>query len=229
MALVLLVEDDMAIATSLARAVAREGFVVHHVTRGKDALNALRVNHVDLVILDLTLPDMEGLNLCRAMRAGNARLQIVILTARRDEADVVIGFDAGADDYISKPFRLAELLARIRARLRESLRGGVHAQDVRVDAAAHRAWKGDEELALTPKEFAVLALLVGEAGNIVPRARVMQEVWDECCKGSTRTLDMHVSALRRKLRDNPIDPILITTVRGVGFRFETGEPDQPEP
>jgi DNA-binding response OmpR family regulator len=191
------------------------------VIRGQDALDAIREHHVDLVILDLTLPDIEGLDVCRLMRAHNERLPIVILTARREEADVVIGFDAGADDYIGKPFRLAELLARLRARLRVTPTGLVQAQDVCVNAASHRAWNGDEELDLTPKEFDVLALLVREAGHIVSRTRIMREVWDENYYGSSRTLDMHISALRRKLHDDSAEPTLITTVRGVGFRFES--------
>jgi DNA-binding response OmpR family regulator len=218
---ILLVEDDTAIAQPLIRAIEREGFDVRHVGLGRDALDAAR-DDIDLVILDLTLPDSDGLDVCRTLRESDARLPIVILTARREEADVVIGLDAGADDYISKPFRLAELLARLRVRLRVTSPSSAIAQDVRVDGNAHRAWRGDEELDLTPKEFDLLALLVADAGHVVSRQRIMHEIWDEHYYGSTRTLDMHISALRKKLHDDPAQPQLITTVRGVGFRFEAG-------
>jgi DNA-binding response OmpR family regulator len=218
---ILLVEDDTAIAQPLVRAIEREGFAVRHVERGREAIAASRGN-IDLVLLDLTLPDIDGLDVCRTIRRTDDRLPIVILTARSEEADVVIGLDAGADDYVSKPFRLAELLARMRVRLRLVPPGTATAQDVRVDAPAHRAWRDGEELDLTPKEFDLLVLLVTDAGRVVSRQRIMHDVWDEHYYGSTRTLDMHISSLRRKLHDDPAEPRLITTVRGVGFRFETG-------
>ena len=132
-----------------------------------------------------------------------------------------MGLDAGADDYVTKPFRLAELLARVRAQLRRRGDGPeVTVNGVRVDSASRRAWVGDTEMTLTPKEFDLLALLVREAGNVVTRERIMSEVWDEHWYGSTKTLDMHVSWLRRKLGDDPAAPRFITTVRGVGLRFE---------
>jgi len=218
---ILIVEDDAAIATPLVRAIEREGFDVHHVTRGADALSAAR-NDVDLVLLDLTLPDVDGLDVCRSMRDRDNWLPIVILTARSEESDVVTGLDAGADDYVTKPFRLAELLARMRVRLRLATPRSATVQDVRVDPTAHRAWQGDRELELTPKEFDLLALLVTDAGRVVSRQRIMHDIWDEHYYGSTRTLDMHISSLRKKLGDDSNHPRLISTVRGVGFRFETG-------
>ena len=219
---ILLVEDDPAIARPLTRALEREHFAVDHVTTGQQALEVAR-RGVDLVLLDLTLPDVDGLDVCRSLRASDPRLPVVILTARSEEADIVIGLDAGADDYVTKPFRLAELLARLRVRLRlVQPRETAEAQGVRIDTRAHRAWTNDIELDLTPKEFGVLALLVGDAGHVVSRQRLMQEVWDEDYYGSTRTLDMHISSLRKKLHDDPARPRLISTVRGVGFRFETG-------
>ena len=217
---VLLVEDDAAIAAPLARALEREDFRVTLVESGVEAIGLARGN-IDLVLLDLTLPDIDGLEVCRAIRQTDRRLPVVILTARTDEADVVIGLDAGADDYVTKPFRLAELLARVRVRLRLTEPDStVAANGVRIDTRAHRAWYNDEQLDLTPKEFGVLEVLVSDAGHVVSRQRLMHDVWDEDYYGSTRTLDMHVSALRKKLHDDPSHPRLITTVRGVGFRFE---------
>ena len=190
--------------------------------RGREAIELTGTGGIDLVLLDLTLPDMDGLDVCRALRTRNPTLAIVMLTARAEEVDLVVGFDAGADDYITKPFGLAELLARVRARLRLTTPAVVTAQDVRIDPAAHRAWRGATELDLSPKEFDLLLLLVTEAGRVVPRTRIMREVWDEHWYGPTRTLDMHISFLRRKLGDDPASPTLISTVRGVGFRFEPG-------
>ena len=179
---------------------------------------------VDLVLLDLTLPDLDGLAVCRTLRARDERLPIIMLTARSEEADIVVGLDAGADDYITKPFRLAELLARVRVRLRLATpRQPPRVQGVLVDPEAHRAWQDDVELDLTPKEFDVL-----DAARRRRRA-ASSRASDSCKKsgtsttyGSTRTLDMHISSLRKKLGDDPTSPRLITTVRGVGFRFETG-------
>lgn len=222
MSRLLLVEDDDAIAVPLVRALEGQGYVVEHVGSGAAAVERIVAGGVDLVLLDLTLPDHDGLDVCREVRAACADVQIVMLTARTDELDLVVGLDAGADDYVTKPFRLAELLARVRARLREATEhpavtsaGGVH-----VDHIAHRAVQDGEELDLTPTEFDLLALLVGEAGRTVPRDEIMRRVWGPDWFGSSRTLDVHVSALRRKLGDDPTQPRLLTTVRGVGFRFE---------
>jgi DNA-binding response OmpR family regulator len=223
MAQLLLVEDDPSISEPLARALTRDGYEVRATASGEEAVALASGGGFDLVLLDLTLPDVDGLEVCRRIRAVDAVLPIVMLTARADEIDLVVGFDAGADDYVAKPFGLAELLARVRARLRLAEPAAPPAvQGVRVDAEAHRAFLHDRELDLTPKEFDLLALLVADAGHVVPRQRIMRDVWDEHWYGSTRTLDVHLSALRRKLGDDPAAPRLITTVRGVGFRFETG-------
>jgi DNA-binding response OmpR family regulator len=222
MARVLVVEDDEPIAQPLLRALGREGHAATWAPSGKEGLDAATDARFDLVILDLGLPDMDGIDLCRRLRRGNPDLPILVLTARSEELDTIVGLDAGADDYVTKPFRLGELLARIRAQLRRRGEDTVSAGDVRVDTAARRAWRGDQELELSPKEFDLLALLVRDAGAVVPRERIMERVWDEHWFGSTKTLDVHVSWLRRKLGDDPAAPRYISTVRGVGFRFESG-------
>jgi len=182
----------------------------------------------DLVVLDLGLPDMDGLDVARAIRNQGLTTPVLVLTARADEVDLVVGLDAGADDYVTKPFRLAELLARVRALLRRTHGEPVdedelHAQDVRVDVAAHRAFQSDRELHLTAKEFDLLRVLVAASGTVVARETLMREVWGTDPSGSTKTLDMHVSWLRRKLGDDANAPRYVTTVRGMGFRFETGD------
>lgn len=193
---------------------------------GRGALEV--ASAADIVILDLGLPDMDGLDVARSIRAEGLVTPILVLTARADEVDLVVGLDAGADDYVTKPFRLAELLARVRALLRRV--GGdltdedeLVAQDVRVDVGAHRAFQGKRELQLTAKEFELLRVLLRDAGSVVERDALMKEVWGSDPAGSTKTLDMHISWLRRKLGDDAADPHYISTVRGIGFRFETTE------
>src|SRR5438445_2723972 len=162
----------MAIAQPLVRALEREGFEVAHVVEGGDALDAPD-RGVDLVLLDLTLPDRDGLGVCRSLRTRDERLPIIMLTARSEETDIVVGLDAGADDYVTKPFRLAELLARVRVRLRFATpRQLASVQGVLVDSDAHRAWYHDTELDLTPKEFGVLALLLIDAGRVLSRRQL---------------------------------------------------------
>lgn len=217
----LLVEDDLGIGEPLARSLRREGYEVAWAQSGAEALASAKATPPDLVLLDLTLPDIDGLEVCTQLRAISASLPIVMCTARAEEIDIIVGFEAGADDYVTKPFSLAELKVRLRARLRLSIAPTVVVIGrLTVDESAHKAWFENEELVLTPKEFALLALLVNEAGRVVPRTRIMQEVWDEHYYGTTRTLDMHISWLRKKLHDDGESPIRIVTVRGVGFRYE---------
>lgn len=221
---VLLVEDDPAIAEPLARALGREGYTVVAQGTGQGAIAA--APEADLVILDLGLPDMDGLDVARWIRGNGLTTPVLVLTARAEEVDLVVGLDAGADDYVTKPFRLAELLARARALLRRAQpdpgeEGDLVAKDVRLDLAAHRAFQGSRELHLTVKEFELLRVLVRDAGAVVSREEIMREVWGSDPSGSTKTLDMHVSWLRRKLGDDANNPRYVTTVRGMGFRFET--------
>ena len=212
----LLVEDDQDIAEPLTRALAREGYQVSAAGDGRVALQTVLDAPPDLIILDIGLPGMNGLDVCRHVRDVRPQVPILMLTARDGELETVAGLDAGADDYITKPFRLSVLLARVRAALRRSAPPEHVAGEVRVDEASRRAWRDDRELELSPKEFDLLALLVREAGKAVTREQIMDEVWDVNWFGSTKTLDMHVSWLRKKLGDPP----LISTVRRVGFRFE---------
>ncbi|HEY5988342.1 MAG TPA: response regulator transcription factor [Streptosporangiaceae bacterium] len=220
---VLLAEDDLSIADPLSRALRREGYVVNVSSDGVGTLDAALAGGIDLLVLDLGLPRLDGLEVCRRLRSEGHTVPVLILTARAVEVDTVIGLDAGADDYVTKPFRLAEFLARVRALLRRGASETSVAQGVRVDAEARRAWAGDTELDLTTKEFDLLRLLVNDAGKVVTREQIMHEVWGDKWWGSTKTLDMHISWLRRKLGDDAQRPSYITTVRGVGFRFERGD------
>jgi DNA-binding response OmpR family regulator len=223
----LLIEDDPAISEPLSRALGREGYDVTRASRGMEGLAAASTGDpIDLVILDLGLPDLDGLEVARRLRTGGLESPILILTARADEVDAVVGLDAGADDYVTKPFRLGELQARIRALLRraqtvEETSGAFDVNGVSLDVNARRAYVDGEELSLSAKEYDLLTVLVREAGSVVTRDDLMREVWGAEWWGSTKTLDMHISWLRRKLGDDASSPRRITTVRGVGFRFET--------
>ena len=218
---VLLAEDDQAISEPLARALRREGYDVDVVEDGPAALEAGRQSP-DMLILDLGLPGMDGLDVCRRLRAEGLVVPVLILTARADEVDTVVGLDAGADDYVTKPFRLAELLARARALLRRGVTEAAAPDDapVRIDPAGHRVFVHGKEIGLTAKEFELLTVLARHEGRVVSREQLMRDVWDTAWYGSTKTLDMHISVLRRKLGDDVANQRFITTVRGVGFRFD---------
>jgi DNA-binding response OmpR family regulator len=220
---VLIVEDDDAIASGLARVLDSQGYDVRRVAHAKAAIEQAGTPTA-LVLLDLGLPDLDGIEVCRRIRLSRPDLAIVILTARDQELDIVAGLDAGADDYLVKPFRLAELLARVRAHLRrhaahtaddDPTPQPLHAGDLTLDVAARRAWRAAVELELRPKEFDLLALLVAQAGRVVTRERIMREVWDTDWLGSTKTLDTHVLTLRAKVGADAI-----TTLRGVGYRLD---------
>jgi DNA-binding response OmpR family regulator len=219
-ALILLAEDDAGIRVPLTEALEREGHAVEAFATGTAALAAGLGGSHELLVLDIGLPGMDGIEVCRCIREERPDVPIVFLTAQDGEQDAVDGLDAGADDDITKPFRLTELLARVRSQLRRSAPQRYAAGDVSIDVAARRAWQGDDELELAPREFDLLALLVREAGRVVTRERIMAEVWDENWFGSTKTLDMHVSWLRRKLGDDAAAPRRIVTLRRVGLRFE---------
>lgn len=219
---ILIVEDDDRIGSTLLRALGGSGYDTRWETSGRAAIEAASRDRPDLVLLDLGLPDIDGLEVCRQLHRDDPSLVVVMLTARDEELDIVVGLDAGAVDYITKPFKLAELLARLRAQLRRNevrAFSGGELGDLTIDLPARRVWIGGVELALRPKEFELLARLVADAGNAVTREALMADVWDEHWFGSTKTLDFHVAALRRKI-DSPGAESRITTLRGVGYRYE---------
>ncbi|MBL1074959.1 response regulator transcription factor [Nocardia sp. 2] len=224
MTAVLLAEDDEAIAAPLSRALGREGYSVTVESYGPAVLErALEGGH-DLLILDLGLPGMDGLEVCRQVRARGADLAVLMLTARTDEVDFVVGLDAGADDYVGKPFRLAELLARVRALLRRSGIGDdvVEVGGIRLEPQARRVLVNGVEVNLANKEYELLKVLIDRAGQVVSRETILREVWGDADLRGSKTLDMHMSWLRRKIGDEgPVAERRIVTVRGVGFRFNT--------
>jgi DNA-binding response OmpR family regulator len=213
----LLVEADDSIAEPLVAGLRREGFDVTRAATGGEALAA---DPGDLVLLDLRLPDVDGFTVCRELRARSG-VPIIVVSARGEEIDRVVGLELGADDYVVKPFGLRELVARIRAVARRSgARPGedadvVAAGPVRIDVRAHRVTVEGAEVHLTGKEFDLLTVLARDAGAVVGRERLLREVWNTTWYGSSKTVDVHVASLRRKLGD----PSLIETVRGVGLRF----------
>lgn len=221
---VLLVEDDATIGASLGEVLRTHGHRVEWCTTGADAMRAFELRPPDIVLLDAGLPDIDGFTICRWMRSQDTGVPILIVTARDSDIDIVVGLDAGANDYVVKPFSIPVLLARIRAHLRASPSTDADAAIVvgtlRVDPAAHRVFLDEQELDLRPKEFELLLLLVRDAGKVVTRDRLLSEVWDLHWESSTKTLDMHIHALRRKLLDDAETSRWITTIRGIGYRFE---------
>ena len=230
---ILLIEDEEAISEPLAAALGREGFDPVVAGTAAEGMEVFEKRAPDLVLLDVMLPDGDGRDILRRIRE-TSRTPVVMLTARGEETDRVLGLELGADDYVTKPFSAAELAARVRAVLRRA--GGeapetagtvLEAGDVRMNLETHTAERAGEPLDLTVKEFELLRVLLERAGKLVRRDQLVHEVWDPAWFGSTKTLDVHVSALRKKLGDDPAAPRYIHTVRGVGFRFDAG--DEPAP
>jgi DNA-binding response OmpR family regulator len=212
---VLLAEDDPAIAEPLARALTREGYDVVVQGTGQGAVD--HAGDADIVVLDLGLPDIDGLDVAREIRGRGLGTPILVLTARADEVDLVVGLDAGADDYVGKPFRLAELLARVRALLRRRSADAVEVGGLRMELSGRRVLVDGVEVSLANKEFELLRVLLLRAGQVVTREEILREVWNDPELKTSKTLDMHMSWLRRKIGGER----RIATVRGVGFRFNT--------
>jgi DNA-binding response OmpR family regulator len=220
---ILLVEDDTELGQALVGVLAAEGHEVRWAQTAHAARILLAAGTADLVLLDLGLPDGDGLDLCREIRSAASDAVVVVVTARTDEADAVRALDGGADDFVLKPFRPVELLARLRAHLRRrtvSSASVLRCGAVRLDQNARRAWVGDVEVFLRPKEHELLTVLVEAAGSAVRREQLMDQVWDEHWSGSTKTLDVHVANVRRKLADAGERWDRISTLRGFGYRFE---------
>jgi two-component system response regulator RegX3 len=224
---ILLVEDEPAIAEPLAESLTREGFALQVVGTAADAVDTATRLHPDLILLDLMLPDGSGFDVCREVRRAS-QVPIIMLTARGDETDRVIGLELGADDYVVKPFSAREVVARVRAVLRRVAAPppagtgpgeAIEVGDVRLDPATRTVVRAGESVEVTRKEFDLLRLLMASAGAVVTRERLIDEVWDPNWFGSTKTLDVHVSGLRKKLGDDSASPRYIHTVRGVGFLF----------
>jgi two-component system response regulator RegX3 len=232
---ILFVEDEAAIVEPFSRALVRHGFEVVAAATAAQALDRFDRAPPDLVLLDLALPDGDGRDVCRELRR-RSQVPIIMLTARGTELDRVVGLEIGADDYVVKPFSGAEVIARIRAVLRrgatpaDAAPGPYAAGDLRIDPAGRTVHRGGRALGLTRKEFDLLHELARRPGRVVPREELMERVWDRNWFGSTKTLDVHVGWLRRKLGDDPAAPRYVETVRGVGYRFAApAEPREEGP
>ena len=221
---ILLVEDEATISEPLAESLGRDGFEAEVAATLADAREAIRREPPDLVLLDVMLPDGDGRDLAREIRQGSD-VPIVMLTARGEEIDRVLGLELGADDYVVKPFSSRELTARIRAIMRRGRareqRSPLEIGPLRLDPASRTLTKDGEPIELAAREFDLLHLLMANAGEVVRRERIMDEVWDPHWFGPTKTLDVHISWLRKKIEDDPSHPKYITTKRGVGFRFRS--------
>jgi DNA-binding response OmpR family regulator len=223
---VLVVEDEPTVRETLAEALTEEGLNVSTAEDGPEGLERFRADRPDLVILDLMLPRMSGIEVCRIIRAESS-VPILMLTARDSELDKVLGLELGADDYVTKPFSLRELQARIRALLRRSDTQAAPAQaprmvelgPVRVDLAGHQILRDGEALAVKPKAFELLAFLIRNAGQVFSREQLLERVWGYDYAGETRTVDVHVHWLRKRVEDDVANPRYIQTVRGVGYVF----------
>jgi DNA-binding response OmpR family regulator len=229
---VLVVEDDALIASSLVRALEANGYEAATVGTVAAAIKSFHDDPPDLVLLDLGLPDGDGSAVAAYAAREHPTVPVIVLTARDSEVDIVLGLEAGAVDYVVKPFRLAELLARIASHLRmreahtqrSGGQGRIDLDDLSVDVAARRVTLDGTEIALRPKEFDVVRVLAEAAGAAVTRERLIDEVWDENWWGSTKTLDVHINSIRRKLGEEAGAPSRITTIRGVGYRLERERP-----
>ena len=228
---VLVVEDEESFVEALVVGLKREGFRVRVARDGLEALEVFDASRPDLVLLDVMLPRMSGVDVCRELRT-KSRVPIVMVTAKASEIDTVVGLEVGADDYVTKPYRLRELVARMRAVLRrappeeesEISADILEVGDVRLDPERHEVVVRGEEIALPLKEFEVLELLLDNAGRVLTRETLIDRVWGPHYVGDTKTLDVHIKRLRAKVEEDPSHPTRITTIRGLGYRYEKARP-----
>ncbi|OGO15157.1 MAG: DNA-binding response regulator [Chloroflexi bacterium RBG_16_48_8] len=223
MTTILIVEDDAVVRDTLALNLRAEGYEVHSVEDGEAGLALARDLEPDLVVLDVMLPKLDGLTVCRILRR-KSQVPIIMLTARGMETDKIIGLETGADDYIVKPFSLGEFLARVRAAIRRGAAAPatdeLSSGDLRIDLIAHRVYLGESELQLAPREFDLLATLMRHSGAVLTRDLLLARVWGDDYLGDARTVDVHIRWLRQKIETDPSRPERIVTLRGVGYRFE---------
>jgi DNA-binding response OmpR family regulator len=221
---VLVVEDDSAMAVALQDGFSYEGFDVDVASDGSKGLRLANERNPDVIVLDVMLPKISGIDVCKRIRQNNNRVPIIMLTARGQEADKVVGLKSGADDYVTKPFSFLELLARVEAVLRRAQdrsAGGETYEfgDIRIDFRRSQAFKHGKHLSLSPREFKLLRFLIDHRGEVLARERLLDAVWDYDNVPFTRTVDMHIAKLRKKIENSPQDPAFIVTVHRVGYRF----------
>ncbi len=223
---ILVVEDDPAILMGLCDLLEGEGFAVQRAVDGREALERYAGFKPDLILLDVMIPEKSGFDVCREIRRADPLTPIVMLTAKGEEVDKVVGLELGADDYVVKPFAAGELLARVRARLRRNqaraeAEGAIAFADVRIDPKTLKGSKGGREFPVSPREVKLMSLFASREGDALDRVTILDAVWGIRYEGTTRTLDQHVAGLRKKIEDDPANPRFITTVHGVGYRFDS--------
>lgn len=227
----LVVEDEKDVANALHIGLSRDGYAVDVVENGNKALDVLVVNNYDLLLLDLNLPDMDGLDICRLAREKHPPLLILILTARGKQKDIVTGLNNGADDYLTKPFHLQELLARIRALLRRDLRTRepiLRLQEISLDPVEKVVWKSDHRIQLTRKEFGILEYLMRHPNEVISQEELLEHVWGTMTNVFSNTMRVHIQSLREKFKDDSAKPKYIETVIGTGYRFISLEHESNE-
>lgn len=222
---ILIVEDELGLVMTLTDRLTSEGYTVETATDGERGFTRAITEEFDLVILDLMLPQRSGFDVCRDLRQRGVRTPIIMLTARGETADKVVGLKLGADDYVTKPFEMVELLARVEAHLRRGSGGGISAHEgyefgaIRIDFSRAEAFRGDEVVELSAKEFKLLRYLIEHRGMVLSRDQLLNDVWGYDAAVTTRTIDVHVAWLRQKLESNPRHPQFIQTIHGMGYKF----------
>jgi phosphate regulon transcriptional regulator PhoB len=224
---ILLVDDEEMIVESIEYALLQEGYEVVRASNGQEALQQVQLTKPNLIVLDLMLPQLSGLEVCRLLRREHNDVPVIMLTAKGEEIDRVIGLEVGADDYLVKPFSLRELVARIKALLRRSKAGEgenkqakvYQHQELMINLSEHRVMVGERQVELSPKEFKILAMLMSTPGRVFSREELLEQVWGLDFYGDTKTVDVHIRWLREKIEDDPSAPKYVQTVRGFGYRL----------